>query len=251
LKLRFAAKGNVRLITEEVSGILGDHIHAWHVTLDRAPDEVARFESTLSGEEKARADRFHFQNDRSRFVVARGFLRALLGEYLQRAPAELEFSYGRYGKPALAGPEVSPGLSFNVSHSSSLAVYAISRNRNLGIDVEHVRPESAGENIAERYFSAREFSELRKLPPEEKVRGFFNCWTRKEAYLKATGLGLRIPLDAFAVSLAPGQPAQFLEGVESCWHLSAYEPAEGYAAAIAHDGDLTSIQYFPFDSRSS
>ena len=241
----------MHLIIEEVSGKLGDSIHAWHVALDREQDEIARFESTLSGEEKARADRFHFQNDRSRFVVARGSLRALLGKYLQRSPAALAFSYGQHGKPALAGPEASPGLSFNVSHSSSLAVYAIARNRNLGIDVEHVRPESAGENIAERYFSAREFSELRKLPPEAKVRGFFNCWTRKEAYLKATGLGLRIPLDSFAVSLAPGQPAQFLEGVESCWHLSAYEPVEGYAAAIVHDGGLTSIQYFPFDAQSS
>lgn len=241
----------MHLITEEVSRKLGGDIHAWHVALDREQEEIARFESTLSDEEKARADRFHFQNDRSRFVVARGFLRALLGGYLQLSPAALEITYGEHGKPALAAPAVSSGLSFNVSHSASLAVYAISRNRNLGIDVEYVRPEAAGENIAERYFAAREFSELRKLPPEAKVRGFFNCWTRKEAYLKATGLGLRIPLDSFVVSLAPGQPAQFLEGVEPCWHLSAYEPVEGYAAAIAHDGGLTSIQYFPFDSRSS
>jgi 4'-phosphopantetheinyl transferase len=240
----------VRLVTAMASEKLGDDIHVWHVELDREQKEIAHLESTLSADEKARADRFHFLNDRNRFVVARGILRELLGGYLQKAPAGLEFSCGQHGKPSLAGREASTGFSFNVSHSSGLAVYAIARNRNLGIDVEHVWPESAGEDIAERHFSAREVSELRRLPPEAKVQGFFDCWTRKEAYLKATGMGLQIPLDSFAVSLAPGQPAQFLEGVKSCWHLAGYHPAEGYAAAIVYDGAVTSTEYFSVDSRS-
>jgi 4'-phosphopantetheinyl transferase len=128
-------------------------------------------------------------------------------------------------------------------------VYAIARNRNLGIDVEHIRPESAGENIATRYFSAREVGELRSLPPQARVQAFFDCWTRKEAYVKATGMGLQIPLDRFAVSLSPDQPAQFLEGVEPRWHLAACNTVEGYAAAIAYDGSLTYISCFFADAR--
>ena len=227
---------------------IGNEIHVWQASLDRAIDAVGRLEPALSPDEKARADRFHFMNDRNRFVVARGVLRELLGRYLQQSPESLAFSYGPHGKPALSGEYASSGLWFNLSHSAGLAVYAIARERNLGIDVEHIRPESAGDGIAERYFSAREVSDLRTLPPEAKVEGFFHCWTRKEAYLKATGMGLQIPLDSFAVSLLPGKTAQFLEGVEPRWHLAAYHPAEGYVAAVAYDGAPCSIQYFSIDS---
>jgi 4'-phosphopantetheinyl transferase len=227
---------------------LGDEIHVWHAALDRAETILGKLEPTLSLEEKARADRFHFVNDRNRFVVARGRLRELLGKYLQQAPASLQFSYEKYGKPSLAGGNASSGLCFNVSHSAGLVVYAIARERNLGIDVEHVRPEFAGEDIAKRYFSARELTDLRTLPPEARVEGFFHCWTRKEAYMKATGMGLQIPLDSFAVSLLPGKPAQFLGGVEPRWHLDAYHPAEGYVAAVVYDGAQCSPKYFSVDS---
>ncbi len=227
---------------------IGDEIHVWHAALDREEKVLGQLESTLSLEEKARADRFHFANDRNRFVVARGLLRELLGRYLHQAPAGLEFSYGKHGKPSLSGESASSGLCFNLSHSSGLVVYAIARERNLGIDVEHARPESAGEDIAQRYFSAREVSDLRTLPPEARVEGFFNCWTRKEAYLKATGMGLQISLDSFSVSLLPGQPVQFLGGVESRWHMADYHPAEGYVAAVVYDGAPCSIKYFPVDA---
>jgi len=227
---------------------IGEEIHVWHAALDREEKIYARLESTLSPEEKARADRFHFVNDRNRFVAARGLLRELLGKYLQQTPASLDFSYGKYGKPSLAGGNASSGLSFNLSHSAGLAVYAIARERNLGIDVEHVRPESGGEDIANRYFSAREVSDLRTLPPEARVEGFFHCWTRKEAYLKATGMGLQIPLDSFAVSVLPEKPAQFLEGVEPRWHLAAYHPAGGFVAAVAYDGAPYSVKHFSVDS---
>lgn len=220
----------------------------WHATLDREEKTIGQLESTLSLEEKARAGRFHFVNDKNRFVVARGLLRALLGGYLQQAPASVEFSYGQHGKPALSGGNGSSGLCLNVSHSSGLAVYAIAKGRNLGIDVERIRPDSAGDDIAQRYFSAREVSDLRTLPPEARVEGFFNCWTRKEAYLKATGMGLQIPLDSFAVSLLPGQAAQFLGGVDSRWHLAAHQPAEGYVAAVVYDGAACSLKYLSVDA---
>jgi 4'-phosphopantetheinyl transferase len=241
-------RGAVQLTSSTGWEQIGDEIHVWHAALDREGKRLGQLESTLSLEEKARADRFHFVNDRNRFVAARGLLRELLGRYLQQAPASLEFSYGLHGKPSLSGENASSGLCFNLSHSSGLAVYAIARERNLGIDVEHVRPESAGEDIARRYFSAREVSDLRMLPPEAKVDGFFHCWTRKEAYLKATGMGLQIPLDSFSVSLLPGKPAQFLGGVESRWHMAAYHPADGYAAAVVYDGAPCSIKYFSVDA---
>jgi 4'-phosphopantetheinyl transferase len=227
---------------------IGDEIHVWHAALDRDQKILLPLESTLSPEEKTRADRFHFVNDRNRFVAARGQLRELLGKYLNRPAAALEFSYGKYGKPFLSGESASSGLSFNVSHSAGLAVYVFARERNLGIDVEHVRPQSAGEDIARRFFSAREVSALQSLPAEARVEGFFHCWTRKEAYLKATGMGLQIALDSFAVNLLPDKPAQFLSGVEPRWHLAAYHPAEGYVAAMAYDGTLCSIKYCSFDS---
>jgi 4'-phosphopantetheinyl transferase len=233
----------VRQISSTEFERIGDDIHVWHAALDREEDFLRRVEATLSLEEKARADRFHFANDRNRFVAARGLLRELLGRYLQQAPAALEFSYGRHGKPALSGKEASSGLCFNLSHSAGLAVYAIAKERNLGIDVEHVRPDSAGDDIAQRYFSAREVSDLRTLPPEERVAGFFHCWTRKEAYLKATGMGLQIPLDSFSVSVLPANPAQFLGGVEARWHMDAYHPAEGFVAAVVYDGSPCAIQY--------
>jgi len=226
-----------------------DDIHVWHAALDRDVNRLSRLESTLSPEEKARADRFHFANDRNRFVAARGLLRELLGKYLQQTPASLQFSYEKYGKPSLSGGNISSGLCFNLSHSAGLAVYAIARERNLGVDVEHIRPEFGGEDIAKRYFSAREVNDLRTLPMEARAEGFFNCWTRKEAYLKATGMGLQIPLGSFAVSLLPEKPARFLEGVEPRWHLAAYHPAEGYVAAAVYDGAPYPIQYFSVESQ--
>ncbi len=227
---------------------LGDKIHVWHAALDREEAFVGELKATLSLEERARADRFHFANDRNRFVVARGLLRQLLGRYLRESPSDLEFSYAQHGKPFLSGASAASGLSFNLSHSSGLAVYAVARKRNLGIDVEHVQPHSSGDDIAERYFSAREVSDLRRLPAEARADGFYRCWTRKEAYLKATGMGLQIPLDSFAVSVSPEADAQFLSGVAPCWQLAAYQPAEGYVAALVYDGAPCGIKYFSLDS---
>ena len=242
-----AARGQseaVRPVSSIQLSLVEEEIHVWHAALDLEEEVLPTLESTLSPEEKARADRFHFQSDRNRFVAARGLLRKLLGGYLQQPPSSLEFSHAPHGKPCLSGENGSSGLCFNLSHSSSLAVYAFARKRTLGIDVEQIRADSAGEEIAKRYFSAREVSDLQTLAAEERVESFFQCWTRKEAYLKATGMGLQIPLDSFSVSLLPGEPAQFLAGVEPRWHLQAFRPAEGYVAAIVYDGGPCSIQCF-------
>ena len=221
---------------------LGDEIHVWQAWLDRGAEEVQRLESFLAPEEIARAHRFHFERDRNHYVVGRGLLRELLGRYLGQAPSALEFSYGEQGKPALAGAAASSGLSFNLSHSGGLAVYAFARERSLGVDVERVKPDFASDDIARRYFSTREVNDLLALPIAERTEAFFRCWTRKEAYIKARGEGLRIPLDGFSVSFLRNQSAQFLGGVESCWHLAALNPPEGYAAALVYNGVPTVIK---------
>jgi 4'-phosphopantetheinyl transferase len=227
---------------------IGNIVQVWTATLDREDEARAQLESMLSPDEKARADRFHFAKDRNRFVVGRGLLRELLSKYLRQEPVELEFSYGPFGKPELSGAHASRGLSFNLAHSAGLGVYAISANRNLGIDVELIKLESAGDDIARRYFSVREVGDLLELPPESRVRAFFHCWTRKEAYLKATGMGLQTPLDSFSVSLIPSKPAQFLGGVEPRWNLASFQPAEGFVAALVYDSAPCPIHYFPIDS---
>jgi 4'-phosphopantetheinyl transferase len=215
---------------------LADEIHVWQAWLDRDAEAVVRMESTLSPDEIARADRFRFEKDKNHYIVGRGLLRELLGNYLSEDPKRLEFAYGEYGKPLLAGDHASSGLAFNLSHSGGLAAYAFAINRNLGIDVEKIKPDFLSEDIARRYFSAREVDDLFSLSPTQRPEGFFRCWTRKEAYLKARGAGLQIPLDSFSVSLLPGQPPDFLGGVDPCWKLTAFVAAEGYPAAIAYDG---------------
>lgn len=222
---------------------LGSEIHVWQAALDRNERDLARLQATLTADEKARADRFRFAKDKNHYTVARGLLRELLGKYLQQPPAGLEFTYGPHGKPALAGKYAASGLAFNLSHSFGLAVFAFAKGRDLGIDVERIQPESAGEDIARRFFSPREVGDLRSLPPEARTEAFFLCWTRKEAYIKGLGTGLYTPLDGFSVSLRPGQPAEFLEGVDSRWHVATFEPTEGYAAAVVYDGAPDSVKF--------
>src|SRR5271166_2742107 len=217
-------------------GLGADEIHVWRASLNLAPTVLRNFEATLAADENSRADRFVFPGDRDSFVAARGILRELLGRYLKRSPSEIGFSYGRRGKPAYRARSIESPIDFNLSHSHGRAVYAIARGRQLGVDVEMVRPTVAGEGIAERFFSERECAELRALPPPSQAPAFFNCWTRKEAYIKARGDGLEIPLNSFDVTLAPGAPEHFLRGVDSRWHLVAFVAYEDYPAALVYDG---------------
>ena len=171
----------------------------------------------------------------------------LLGGYLGQDPPHLRFTYGLHGKPALATDTGRAALRFNVSHSHGLALYAITGGREVGVDVERIRPEIAQEKIAERFFFSREVTVLRALPPLLQAPAFFACWTRKEAYMKAKGDGLALPLDQFEVSLAPGEPAALLRTAwdpqeAACWALQDLAPAPGYRAAVAvagHDWHLT------------
>jgi len=216
-------------------------VHLWRASLKQTPDTLRQLHATLSADESGKAARYHFRKDRDHYIAARGLLRRLLGLYLARSPQSLRFTYGAYGKPALDGLPGAEDLRFNVSHSHELALYAFARGRDVGVDIEHMRADFAGDDIAARFFSAHEVSMLRTLPTPQRTRAFFNCWTRKEAYIKARGEGLSHPLDQFDVSLIPGEPAALL-GTRgdpqelTRWSLHALDAGEGYAAAVVVQG---------------
>ena len=221
--------------------LLSDEVHVWCASLDMTSPHIRRLQATLSADELERASRLHFAKDRRRFVVARGVLRSLLGRYLGVEPRQLRFSYSAYGKPTLVPTSGGARLCFNVSHSHELALYAVTYGREIGVDVEHIRTNIACEEIAERFFSAQERALLRTLPAHLKHDAFFHCWTRKEAYIKARGEGLSLPLDQFDVAFAPGKPAALLATrwaphEASCWELRELTPGPGYAAALAVGG---------------
>ena len=222
--------------------ILGSNaVHVWRVSLDQSPSQIELFQNNLDDDERSRADRFYFSRDRERFIVARGILRAILGRYSNRAPNSLSFSYSAHGKPALVSESDADGIRFNLSHSNGKALYAVSRGREIGVDIEFIRGDLEAEQIAERYFSHSEIETLRALPPSLRKHAFFLCWTRKEAYIKARGEGLSLALDQFDVSLTPGEPAALLSTRSDSdeallWSLRNLNPAPGYAAALATEG---------------
>lgn len=209
-----------------------DKIHVWCASLQRSPSEIEELRAILSPDEKNRASKFHFPQHQRRFTVARGILRKLLADYLNLNPQNIRFNYLERGKPELVGDRC---LQFNVSHSEELALYAIGLTSPVGVDVEFLRPSPDIEQIAARFFTKREYEELRSLPPLDKTVAFFRCWTRKEAYLKACGDGLGGGLDSIEVSLTPEAQISRINGSKdsSNWTMYSSIPAEGYVGAIA------------------
>ena len=221
--------------------LAGDEVHVWGARLDAPREVVRRLHLTLAPDERERAGRFHFQRDRDHFIVARGLLRAVLGEYLNVGPELLRFEYGAQGKPSLAAVQNQGGLRFNLSHSDGVALFAVARGREVGVDVERVSARVSCDEVAGRFFSPREVAALRALPPLQREAAFFDCWARKEAYIKARGEGLSLPLDAFDVSFAPGEPAALLANrldpaEVSRWTLRGLASWPGFAAAVAVEG---------------
>jgi 4'-phosphopantetheinyl transferase len=218
-----------------------DGVHVWRACLDLPDSGVETLRRTLAVDELGRAKRYRFERDRRRFIVARGLLRAILAGYTGVEPGQLRFRYGPRGKPRLVGEIGGRALCFNVAHAHELALFAVARGREIGVDVEYVREDFAGIEIAERFFSPREVVTLRQLPAEARTKAFFNCWTRKEAYIKARGDGLSLPLDRFDVSLAPDEPAALLSIAwdpeeASRWSLMELAPGPGYVGAVAVEG---------------
>lgn len=238
-------------IPPEQLSLTSDEAHIWRAHLREAEARVPVFLKIIAPDERSRAEKFHFQKDRERFIIARGILREIIGRYLQQPPARLRFDYSEYGKPALAGSEDAESFRFNISHSHELALYAFTRDREIGLDVERIDEDVACEQIAERFFSEREVLMLRALPVYQRREAFFNCWTRKEAYIKARGEGLSLPLDRFDVSLAPGEPAALLsvrDGSEESrrWSLQELKPEARYAAAVAVEGSGWRLKCWQF-----
>lgn len=227
--------------------LIANEVHVWHASLDQTAYCIQSLYQTLTIDEQSRAERFHFQKDRMHFILARAFLRAILSRYVGIPPSHLRFCYNGNGKPALNPEHCGHTLRFNLSHSQGLALYAITQNQDIGIDLEHIRTDFPWREIAARFFSPRENAALQSLPSNQQIQAFFSCWTRKEAYIKAVGKGLAIPLDQFDVSLIPGKPAALLytewnPQEAGLWYLQELVPAPNYVAALAVKGTLQKLQ---------
>lgn len=226
-----------------------NEVYLWCADLATQTFSLEFLQTTLSKDERNRAQRFRFQQDQTRYTVARGCLRLILGRYLNVAAASLRFGYGAQGKPWLMDERGAPhALQFNVAHSGELILYALSWQQEVGIDVELIRVETSYETIAKQFFSPAEVAALRSLPLAEQPQAFFNCWTRKEAYLKARGEGLSFPLDGFAVSLDSQSPVtlQVYKSPDerNRWRLYHLNPKRQYAGAVAAAGQQHTFQYF-------
>jgi 4'-phosphopantetheinyl transferase len=204
-------------------------------------------EAELNEEERERAARFRFATDRKRFIVAHGALRVLLARYIDLRPRDVCFEVGAFGKPRLASGINPVGLCFNISHSGDWAIVAAAKRREVGVDLERIDPKRADGAIVARFFAADERSALGLLSGDAWREGFFRCWTRKEAYLKAVGDGLHRPLESFSVSLSPREPAKLkrLQDSPSCeisrWEMLDVDGPRGYAAALVVDGAVGTL----------
>ena len=230
-------------ITHSTPTAIGEgEVHVWRIDLDQAGEHGLR--TVLAPDELARAARFHFEHDRTRFVVARAALRHILADYVGMLPSDIAFVYGEHGKPALSPPRAD--IRFNLSHSHGIGLCAVTRGCEVGVDVERVRPLDDLENLAERLFSQREREALQRLAGPQKLNGFFNAWTRKEAFIKALGKGFSHPLDRFDVSLAPTARPR-LERIDgdraraARWSLRAVDIDAEYAAAVVVEGRVVKL----------
>ncbi len=212
-------------------------VHLWRVWCPSAQAHLHHLEAILSSDEISRAKQFRFPEGREYFTIARGMLRVILGRYLGRAPEEVRFCHGPHGKPALAG-EDSNWLHFNLSHSSEIVLYAVSRNREVGVDVERIQKGFPALHVATQFFSAREVAALQALPAEARPPAFFASWTAREAYAKATGQGLALSLDECELPVPAGESVATIERIEMTddladWSLRRFYPAPGYVASVA------------------
>ena len=230
-------------------------IHVWNANFDPSSAWPKQQTRILSADETDRAGRFLFTKDRAHFIYTRSVLRVLLGRYLDVPPEDVIFRYGRNGKPELSPAFHDTDLHFNLSHSHGQLLVAIARCA-IGVDIERIRSEMDVERIAERFFSFAETQQLDALTGLAKWDGFFNGWTRKEAYLKARGEGIGDGLDQFAVSLIPGNSARLLfdrrdPNAVSRWSIRDLATSSGFAAALVVEATDFTLRRFAWDTFSS
>jgi 4'-phosphopantetheinyl transferase len=224
--------------SREHSPLAEKDLHIQAADLDKPAQHLSQLEKHLSSDEINRAKQFKFEKDRNRFIAGRGLLRTMLGSYLNVKPARLDFTYSSRGKPALKATPGQRTLHFNIAHSKNIILFAVTHACAVGIDVEWIHPMSDIEDIAARFFSKREAAELMALPRDQRTNAFFNLWTRKEAYLKATGDGLSDMLKELEIAFLPEETARVRaisgnEEVAKRWTLLDLNPAPGFAAALA------------------
>lgn len=221
-------------------------VHVWTVGLDAEPARVCELLESLSGEERIRASRLRTTELRLRYIVAHGALRSILATYLGVPPEQVTFEVTRFGKPSLAGTAVA----FNLSHSDGLALCAVTAAAQIGVDVERLRPVTDADGIVKRYFAPAEAKAYAATSGADRPAVFFSTWTRKEAFLKATGLGLQRPLDSFEVDVTPAERAPRLTVTsgavagEPRFFLRSFTPRPEYIGAVALDRPIDSLEFF-------
>lgn len=220
-----------------------DEVHVWLVRVNDGGLCAGCCEDLLSAAERERAARFKFEKDRRLYTVAHAALRSLLAGYLNVAPGALEFESGRRGKPRLAPAFTKDELEFNLSHSHEVALIAVIRERELGVDVEQVKKEFAFAEVAERYFTTREMSAIRALPEGLQRQAFYQCWTSKEAFLKAKGVGLSGELDEVEILLRGKGRVQVTSTLPG-WYLGELNPCDGYVGAVALEGNEFNLKRY-------
>lgn len=218
-----------------------DQVHLWRAWLDLPPASVHRLEHSLSTDERKRAERFRFDRDRRRFIVCRSVLRVILSRYLDMDPCLVELCDGNRGKPQLANAEIARGLQFNLTHSYELALYVVGRARQVGIDLEYLRSLPDIQQVVSHFFSKDEQECWASLSRNQQLEAFYRYWTSKEAYLKATGQGLAIPLDGQEACKFPRKytgtsQVERHQCENGRWCLMTLMPAPGYIAALAVEG---------------
>lgn len=227
-------------------------VHLWRASLQLEDQELQQLAATLAPEEMERAARFRFPKDRVRFTAARGILRRILGYYTGRDPADVAFGYHPGGKPFLLEQDRRPSpLEFNLAHSHGMALYAFGFEVRLGVDLERVRGGVNCERLAARYFTSAEVEDLQRLPPEDRDPAFFRAWTRKEAFLKGLGQGLRGGLSTFQVALDPGSTDALLAvpgdpAAAGRWRLTDVPVDSCYCAALAVESRSHQIRLYDY-----
>lgn len=223
-------------------------IHVWCASLSASSQELSHYRSLLSQNEVERAGRFVFEKDRDHYIVGRGLLRIILGSYLNLKPAQLEFVYGQHGKPALKPGLTDKVLEFNLSHSKDQVLYAFNWNRKIGVDIEYLIPMADMDDFAERFFTSRESAWINELSGEQKKDAFFKTWTCKEAFLKANGSGLTVPINEVEISLETKGIVELIsigndKEQVTRWRLEMFNPFPGYQAAFAVEGHEGNISF--------
>jgi 4'-phosphopantetheinyl transferase len=226
-----------------------NEVHVWLIQTRQANAPLARVTVCLSDAERDRANRFKFDVDRERYIVSHTAMRSILARYLGCDPSEIAYAIGAHGKPELAPASRILQLEFNLSHSNDAALVAVAPGRAVGVDIEHIQQKLGWQEIADRFFAPGEIQKLHALPSGEQLRAFFTCWTRKEAYIKAKGGGLSIPLQEFEVSLARDEDPAILwhaEGAQETqpWQFGAIDSPAGYVASIAVEGGGSVVRQF-------